>query len=46
MSSTQFWVGILVPPFLKWANPYLKKFFNLTEFDNQTKARVFAKCCN
>ncbi|MBI2315171.1 hypothetical protein HYU93_03920 [Candidatus Daviesbacteria bacterium] len=43
MSSTQFWVGMLVPPFLKWANPYLKKFFKLTEFDNETKTRVFSK---
>lgn len=43
MSSTQFWVGLLVPPFLKWVNPYLKKFFKLTEFDSQTRTRVFAK---
>ncbi|MBI2338409.1 hypothetical protein HYU95_04465 [Candidatus Daviesbacteria bacterium] len=43
MSSTEFWVGMLVPPFLKWANPYLKKFFKLTEFDSETKTRVFAK---
>src|SRR3989344_9153934 len=43
MSSTQFWVGMLVPPFIKWANPYLKKFFKLTEFDSETKTRVFAK---
>ena len=43
MSSTQFWVGALVPPLIKWANPYLKKFFKLTEFDNETKTRVFVK---
>lgn len=43
MSSTQFWVGVLVPPIVKWVNPYLKKFFKLEEFDSQTKARVFAK---
>ena|SRR3989344_3776544 len=43
MSSTQFWVGMLVPPFLKWVNPYLKKFFKLTEIDNETKTRVFSK---
>lgn len=43
MSSTQFWVGMLVPPILKWASPVLKKFFKLEEFDNQTRARVFAK---
>ena len=43
MSSTQFWVGMLVPPFLKWANPYLKKIFKLTEFDSETKAKVLAK---
>lgn len=43
MSSTQFWVGALVPPLTTWARPVLKKFFRLTEFDNQTKARVFAK---
>ena len=43
MSSTQFWVGALVPPFIKWANPYLKKFFKLTEFDSETKARILTK---
>ena len=43
MSSTQFWVGMLVPPFLKWANPYLKKFFKPTEFDSKIKAKVFNK---
>lgn len=43
MSSTQFWVGALVPPLIKWANPYLKKFFNLSEFDAQTKERVINK---
>lgn len=43
MSSTQFWVGALVPPFIKWANPYLKKFFKLNEFDTQTKQRVTHK---
>lgn len=43
MSSTQFWVGALVPPFIKWINPYLKKFFKLTEFDAQTKERVVNK---
>ncbi|MBI2601069.1 hypothetical protein HYW42_03885 [Candidatus Daviesbacteria bacterium] len=43
MSSTQFWVGMLVPPFIKWANPYLKKFFKLTEFDEETKKRVSIK---
>ena len=43
MSSTQFWVGMLVPPFLKWANPYLKKFFKLTEFDSKIKARALTK---
>lgn len=43
MSSTQFWVGALVPPFIKWASPLFKKFFKLSEFDNQTKARVLAK---
>lgn len=43
MSSTQFWVGMLVPPFVKWVNPYLKKFFKLTEFDSQTKERVVVK---
>lgn len=43
MSSTQFWVGALVPPFIKWASPVLKKIFKLSEFDDQTKVRVFAK---
>lgn len=43
MSSTQFWVGGLVPPFIKWVNPYLKKFFKLTEFDSETKAQVLTK---
>lgn len=43
MSLTQFWVGALVPPLVKWLNPYLKKFFKLTEFDNQTKSRVLSK---
>lgn len=43
MSSTQFWVGALVPPLIKWVNPYLKKFFKLNEFDVQTKARVANK---
>lgn len=43
MSSTQFWVGALVPPFITWANPYLKKFFKLSEFNKKTKTRVFAK---
>ena len=43
MSSTQFWTGMLVPPLIKWANPYLKKFFKLNEFDNQTKERVISK---
>ncbi len=43
MSSTQFWVGALVPPFIKWVNPYLKKFFKLSEFDDQIKERVTNK---
>ncbi len=43
MSSTQFWVGMLVTPFIKWANPYLKNFFKLSEFDAQTKERVISK---
>lgn len=43
MSSTQFWVGALVPPLMKWLNPYLKKFFKLNEFDTQTQARVTSK---
>lgn len=30
-------------PFIKWANPYLKKFFKLNELDIQTKERVTAK---
>ena len=40
MSSTQFWVGALVPPLIKWVNPFLRKFFKLAEFDAQTKERV------
>lgn len=43
MSLTQFWVGALVPPLIKWANPYLKNFFKLSEFDTQTKERVTTK---
>lgn len=43
MSSTQFWVGALVPPLMKWLNPYLKKFFKLNEFDSQTQVRVTSK---
>lgn len=43
MSSTQFWVGMLVPPLIKWVNPRLKKFFKLTEFSVEIKERVSAK---
>lgn len=43
MSSTQFWVGMLVPPFIKWVNPHLKRFFKLTEIDSETRTRVFSK---
>ncbi len=43
MSSTQFWVGLVVPPFLRWVNSYLKKFFKLSEFDHETKRGVFTK---
>lgn len=43
MSSTQFWVGMLVPPLIKWVNPILKKLFKLKEFDSQTQAKVTAK---
>lgn len=43
MSSTQFWVGMLVPPFVKWVNPVLKKFFKLKELDNKTKKRATSK---
>src|SRR3990167_8981838 len=41
--SSQFWAGALIPPLIKWVNTYLKKFFKLTEFDNETKTRVFSK---
>ena len=43
MSSTQFWVGLLVPPIVKWASPLLKKFFDLPEFDAHTRERITAK---
>ena len=43
MSSTQFWVGMLISPFLKWVNPSLRKFFNLPKINNVTKNRVFSK---
>lgn len=43
MNSTQFWTGILIPPFVKWVQPHLKRFFKLTEIDSQTKVRVFKK---
>lgn len=43
MSLTQIWVGVLVPPIVKWASPKLKKVFKLQEFGLQTQARVAAK---
>lgn len=43
MSSTQFWVGMLVPPIVKWANPKIKRVFKLLEFDSQTQERVTTK---
>jgi len=43
MSSSQFWVGMLVPPFLKWASPRLRKFFKLEEFDAHTRERITTK---
>lgn len=43
MSSTQFWVGVLVPPIIKRAMPFLKKTFNLPEFDEKTRQRVTSK---
>lgn len=43
MSLTQFWTGMLVPLFIKWAQPRLKRFFKLTEIDSQTRVRVSAK---
>ncbi len=43
MSSTQFWVGAIVPPFIKWIQPRLKRFFKLDEVDSQTRIRVAAK---
>ncbi len=43
MSSTQFWVGMLVPPIVKWANPLIKKHFKLTEFDSAIQARITTK---
>jgi len=43
MSSTQFWVGMLVAPIIKWLNPIIKKWFNLPEFDSQTQTRITTK---
>lgn len=43
MSSTQFWVGLLVPPLIKWANPKIKRVFKLQEFDILTQERVTTK---
>lgn len=43
MSSTQFWVGALVQPFIKWVTSRLKKFFKLKEFDVQIQERVLTK---
>ncbi|MBI4067052.1 hypothetical protein HY407_01610 [Candidatus Gottesmanbacteria bacterium] len=43
MSSTQFWVGLIVPPFIKWIMPRIKKYVKLEEFDGATKARVTSK---
>lgn len=34
---------MLVPSIVKWVNPYLKKFFKLSEFDTKTKEKVTAK---
>jgi len=43
MSLAQFWVGAIVPPFIKWIQPCLKRFFKLDEVDGQTRTRVFTK---
>lgn len=43
MSSTQFWVGALVPPLIKKTVPFLKKAFHLPEIDKATKQRVTSK---
>lgn len=43
MSSTQFWVALLVPPFMKWIMPRIKKYVKLEEFDKETKARITTK---
>lgn len=43
MNSTQFWTGMLIPPIVRWFNPYLKKFFKLKEIDSETKAKVSVK---
>lgn len=32
-----------MPPFIRWANPYLKKVFKLNEFNAQTQEKVAAK---
>jgi len=34
---------MLIPPFIKWIQPHLKRFFKLTEIDSQTKVRVSSK---
>jgi len=43
MSSTPFWVGMIVPPFIKWVQPRLKRFFRLDQFNIETKTRVLNK---
>lgn len=43
MSSTQFWVALLVPPIVKHLQPRLKRFFKLNEFNVETKTRVLNK---
>ncbi|RJQ24856.1 hypothetical protein C4577_06960 [Candidatus Parcubacteria bacterium] len=41
--SSQFWIGALIPPLIKWTNIYIRRFFRLTGFDNETKKKVSSK---
>lgn len=43
MSSTQFWVALLVSPIIKKVMPRIKKYVKLDEFDEVAKARVTTK---
>ena len=43
MSFTQFFVGMLIPPLVRWSNKHLKNYFKLTEIDALVKERITSK---